>query len=52
MTPVVVSPKADADVDLMLELLGDLAGPAVVGALTIVGVLDGRRNLTRRLVRE
>ena len=29
MTPVVVSPRADADVDAMLEHLADLAGPTV-----------------------
>jgi toxin ParE1/3/4 len=99
MTPVVVSPKADADVDNMLEHLADLAGSAVVqryareleaiyerlamfpasgarrkslgpdtriavlspyivvydyadGMVHIVRVLDGRRNVTRRLVGE
>jgi plasmid stabilization system protein ParE len=99
MTPVVVSPKADADVDNMLERLAGLAGPAVArryaqeleaiyerlamfpasGArrkslgpdtriailspyvvvydyvnemVRIVRVLDGRRNIVRRLVRE
>lgn len=99
MTPVVVSPRADADVDAMLEHLADVAGPAVArrysqeldaiferlamfpgsGArrrslgthariavaspyvvvydyqgrsVVIVRVLDGRRNVTRRLVRQ
>ena len=99
MTLVVVSPKADADVDLMLERLQALAGPAVMrryvqeldaiyerlaqfpdsgarrgslgphariavlspyvivyehvnGMVTIVRVLDGRRNITRRLVQQ
>jgi toxin ParE1/3/4 len=99
MTPIVVSPKADADVNEMLQHLSDLAGPAVarryaqeleaiyerlaifpdsgarrksLGAKTriavlspyvvvydhmnetvrIIRVIDGRRNITRRLVRE
>lgn len=99
MTPVVVSPRADADVAAMLEHLADLAGPAVArrynqeldavferlamfpasGArrrslgsyariaviapyvvvydyqdnmVVIVRVLDGRRDITRRLVRQ
>jgi toxin ParE1/3/4 len=99
MTPIVVSPKADADVNDMLQRLSDLAGPAVarryaqelaaiyerlaifpesgarresLGAKTriavlspyvvvydhanatvrIIRVIDGRRNITRRLVRE
>ena len=99
MTPVVVSPKADTDVDLMLERLQAVAGPAVMrryaqeldaiyersamfpdsgarrkslgphariavlapyvvnydhvdGKVTIVRVLDGRRNITRELIRE
>ena len=99
MTPIVVSPKADADVNDMLQRLSDLAGPAVarryaeeleaiygrlaifpesgarrksLGAETRIAVLspyvvvydnvnatvrfirvvDGRRNITRRLVRE
>src|SRR5712691_2970709 len=99
MTPVVVSPRADADTDDMLKRLADLAGPSVVrryerelraiyerlamfpgsgarrrslgpnariavlspyvvvydyvdGMVRIVRVVDGRRNITRRLVRE
>jgi toxin ParE1/3/4 len=99
MIPVVVSPRADADVDAMLERLADIAGPSVArrysheldaiferlamypasGArrrslgpyariavaepyvvvydyqndtVVIVRVLDGRRNITRRLVRQ
>jgi toxin ParE1/3/4 len=99
MTPVVVSPKADEDVSLMLEHLQAVAGPAVMrryvqelnaiyerltlfpdsgprrkslgphvriavlspyviiyehvnGTVTIVRVLDGRRNVTRRLVQQ
>jgi plasmid stabilization system protein ParE len=99
MTPIVVSPKADADVNDMLQRLFDLGGPAVarkyaqqleaiyerlaifptsgargksLGAEThiavlspyvvvydhvnatvrIIRVIDGRRNITRRLVRE
>lgn len=68
MTPVVVSPRADADVDAMLEHLTDVAGPAVASrysqeldsivydydgnTVVIVRVLDGRRDITRRLVRQ
>ena len=99
MTPVVVSRRADADVDAMLEHLADLAGPAVArrynqeldavferlamfpesgarrrslgpyariavvapyvvvydyqdNTVVIVRVLDGRRDITRRLVRQ
>jgi plasmid stabilization system protein ParE len=66
MTPVVVSPRADADVDAMLEHLADLAGPAVArrysqeldvydyedNTVVIVRVLDERRNIARRLVRQ
>ena len=82
MTPVVVSRRADADVDAMLEHLADLAGPAVFpesgarcrslgpyariavvapyvvvydyqdNTVVIVRVLDGRRDITRRLVRQ
>jgi plasmid stabilization system protein ParE len=99
MTPVVVSPRADADVEEMLERLADLAGPSVArryaqeleavyerlalfpasGArrrslgqyariavvspyvivydyhgsmVLIVRVLDGRRDITPRLVRQ
>ena len=99
MKPVVVSPRADADVAAMLEYLADLAGPAVArrysqeldaiferlamfpasgarrrslgpyariagvspyvfgydyrdNAVVIVRVLDGRRNITPRLVRK
>lgn len=80
MTPVVVSRRADADVDAMLEHLAALAAPApesgarrrslgphariaVVApyvvvydyhdnTVVIVRVLDGRRDITRRLVRQ
>ncbi|MBI2737615.1 MAG: type II toxin-antitoxin system RelE/ParE family toxin [Rhodospirillales bacterium] len=99
MTPVVVSPRADADVDDMLEHLAEVAGPAVArrysqqldaiferlamfpasgarrrslgphtrvavappyvvvydyqgSTVVIVRVLDGRRNITHRLVRQ
>ncbi len=59
MTPVVVSPKADADVDNMLErLAGAILSPYVVvydyvdEMVRIVRVLEGRRNITRRLARE
>ncbi|HEY2612369.1 MAG TPA: type II toxin-antitoxin system RelE/ParE family toxin [Reyranella sp.] len=77
MTRIVVSPKADADVNDMLQRLFDLAGPAVArkyaqelesiyerlapyvvvydhvnATVRIIRVIDGRRNITRRLVRE
>lgn len=94
MTPIVVSPRADADVDEMIKRLAEAAGPSVVrryerelgsdlrkasgarrrslgpnmriavlspyvivydyvdGIVRIVRIVDGRRNITRRLVRE